>query len=99
MKNEDGFSFAETMLTLTVVMVIFGLLLPISYRMIVMLHHQKEDVHIAYTSHQAAIERGKGIYIGNRLVDEILYSWHWEGRVLCIEYMREENVYQSCESY
>ncbi|MET1014475.1 MAG: type II secretion system protein [Paenisporosarcina sp.] len=99
MKSERGYSFAETMLTLTVVMVIFGVLLPLSYHMIAKLNEQKVEVHLAYTSHQAAIERGKGIFIGNRIVEEVNYSWKWEGKVLCIDYTREKYTYQSCENY
>jgi hypothetical protein len=99
LKNEKGYSFAETMLTMTVVMVIFGSLLPISYQMFEKLHLQKVEVHLAFASHQAAIERGKGILNGFRKIDEINYSWIWEGRVLCIDYTIQENSYQSCEHY
>lgn len=99
MRNEKGFSFAEAMLTLTVTMVIFGSLLPISYRMLAKLHDQKIDVHLAYTSNQAAIERGKGILSGNRVMDKVNYSWTWEERLLCIDYTKTEIIYQSCENY
>ncbi len=99
MRNEKGFSFAEAMLTLTVTMVIFGSLLPISYRMFAKLNDQKIDVHLAYTSHQAAIERGQGILTGNRVMDKVNYSWTWEERLLCIDYTKTEITYQSCENY
>ena len=99
MRNEKGFSFAETILTLTVTMVIFGSLIPVSYRMFAKLHDQKVDVHLAYTSHQAAIERGYGILFGNRVVDKVNYSWTWEERLLCIDYTKTEIPYQTCENY
>ncbi len=99
MRNEKGFSFAEAILTLTVVMVIFGSLLPLSYRMLAKLHDQKIDVHLAYTSHQAAIERGKGILSGNRVMDNVNYSWTWKEKLLCIDYTNTEISYQSCENY
>ena len=80
-------------------MVIFGLLLPISYRMFAKLHDQKIDVHLAYTSHQASIERGNGILLGYRVLDKVHYSWKWEGRLLCIDYTNTENTYHLCKNY
>lgn len=99
LRNEKGYSFAEAMLTLTVTMVIFGSLLPISYRMFAKLHERKIDVHIAYTSHQAAIERENGILSGNRVVDKVNYAWTWEERLLCINYTKTEVTYQTCKNY
>lgn len=80
-------------------MVIFGLLLPISYRMFTKLNEQKTEVHLAYTAYQASIERRNGILYGNRIVDQVYYSWKWEERLLCVEYTNTKTSYQTCKNY
>lgn len=99
MKNELGFSLIETVLTLSVLMLIFGTLLPLSYQMMIKLSEEKQDMHVAVVSNQAAIERSKGVFAGSRVIDQVHYEWEWQIRTLCIHYLRLGVPYKSCEAF
>ena len=99
MKNEHGFSFFETILTLSILILIFGTLLPLSYQMMIKLSEEKQDLHVAVVSNQAAIERSKGVSEGSRVIDQVNYEWEWQIRMLCIHYLRVGVPYKSCEAY
>lgn len=99
MKNEEGFSFVETILTVSILMLLFGSLLPISYHMMSKLIEKKQEMHVAIVSNQAAIERKNGMFTGSRVLDNVTYDWQWNSRTLCIQYLRLGVPYQSCETY
>lgn len=99
MKNEQGFSFVETILTVSILMLLFGTLLPISYQMMSKLNERKQDMHVSFVSHQAAIGRAKGMFSGTRVLDNVEYNWQWQTRTLCISYLRAGNPNNSCETY
>lgn len=99
MKSELGFSLIETVLTLSILMLIFGTLLPISYQMMIKLSEEKQDVHVAVVSNQAAIERSKGVSKGSRVIDQVNYEWEWQIRTLCIQYLRRGAPYKSCKTF
>jgi type II secretory pathway pseudopilin PulG len=99
LKNEGGFSFIETILTVSILMLIFGSLLPISYHMMSKLIEKKQEMHVAIVSNQAAIERKNGMITGSRVFDNVIYDWQWQSRTLCIQYLRLGDPFQSCETY
>ncbi len=80
-------------------MLIFGTLLPISYQMMSKLGEEKQDMHVAVVSNQAAIERAKGMLTGSRVIDNVQYDWEWHIRTLCIHYLRLGVPYKSCEEF
>ncbi|MFX3674370.1 MAG: hypothetical protein ACE3JQ_07985 [Paenisporosarcina sp.] len=99
MKNEHGFSFVETILTVSILMLLFGTLLPLSYQMMSKLSERKQEMHVAFVSHQAAIKRTKGKFTGSRVLDNVQYNWQWETKTLCISYLRIGVPFKSCETY
>lgn len=99
MKSERGFSFLETILTVGILFLLFGTLLPISYQMMSKLNERKQDMHVAFVTHQAAIGRTKGMFSGTRVLENVEYNWQWQTRTLCISYLRAGYPNNSCETY
>ncbi|MGM0898156.1 MAG: hypothetical protein ACQEV0_09655 [Bacillota bacterium] len=76
---------AETMLSLFMVFLVFGSLLPLVHDMQVRLELKKERLAAYETLHVAAKAiASTGSTEGQRSVNGILYSWQAEGH--CVEY-------------
>lgn len=76
---------AETMLSLFMVFLIFGSLLPLVHDMQVRLELKKERLAAYETLHEAAkVVISSGSTHGERSVNGTLYSWQAEGH--CVEY-------------
>ncbi|MFC4711999.1 hypothetical protein [Planococcus dechangensis] len=84
-RNELGTSVAETMLSLFMVFLVFGSLLPLIQEMHIRLELKKER-HAAYeTLHEAAKQIVQSdAKAGTRTVNGIIYSWQSEGH--CVQY-------------
>lgn len=74
------------MLSLFMVFLVFGSLLPLAHEMHVRLELKKERFAAYETLHEAAkVIASTGRTEGQRSVNGILYSWQAEGH--CVEYM------------
>ncbi|WP_404467253.1 hypothetical protein [Planococcus rifietoensis] len=77
---------AETMLSLFMVFLVFGSLLPLAHEMQVRLELKKERLAAYETLHEAAKTiASAGSTEGQRSVNGILYSWQAEGP--CVDYV------------
>ncbi|WP_237150331.1 hypothetical protein [Planococcus maritimus] len=77
---------AETMLSLFMVFLVFGSLLPLAHEMHVRLELKKERLVAYETLHEAARTiASTGRTEGQRSVNGILYSWQADGH--CVEYV------------
>lgn len=77
---------AETMLSLFMVFLVFGSLLPLVHDMQVKLELKKERLAAYETLHEAAKSiASTGSTEGQRSVNGILYSWQAEGH--CVDYV------------
>ena len=77
---------AETMLSLFMVFLVFGSLLPLVHDMQVRLELKKERLAAYETLHEAAKTiASTGSAEGQRSVNGILYSWQADGH--CVEYV------------
>ncbi|ANU28352.1 hypothetical protein [Planococcus versutus] len=75
------------MVSLSIVFVIFGSLLPVMIGAQHSLHVKKERVNAFETLHEAAREKNAtGRMQGQRMVNGILYQWQMSDE-LCVEYM------------
>ncbi|AIY05299.1 hypothetical protein Plano_1334 [Planococcus sp. PAMC 21323] len=80
-------SWAETMLSLIMVFILFGSLLPMMIGIQHSLQVKKERVSAFETLHEAAREiSATGKLQGQRSVNNIFYSWEMDEK-LCVEYV------------
>lgn len=97
--NESGYSWPETILTLTIMMVVFSTLLPFSFQMLAGLESKKQDMRAKETMYQAAIlYTNYGITSGMRKEDATEYSWFADGDRLCVSYLNNNNKLKVCTS-
>ncbi|WP_203246922.1 hypothetical protein [Sporosarcina beigongshangi] len=95
--NEGGYSWSEAILTLTIVMVIFGSLLPLATTMTSKLQMKKMQMYAAETALQGAIYfKAHGLTAGYRQVDEVDYHWSIEGQAVCVSYHMVEQPIRKC---
>ena len=84
--NDRGMSWAETMVSLFMVFIIFGSLLPVMLSVQQNLQVKKERVSAFETLHEAAREiNSTGALQGKRTVNGIVYSWEMADS-LCVDY-------------
>ncbi|WJY28456.1 hypothetical protein [Sporosarcina trichiuri] len=97
--DETGYSWPEAILTLAVMMLIFGTLLPVSFRMMTGLESKKHEMYAKETMYQGALlHRSYGLQSGYRKEDGVLFSWTVEGTAICVSYMREQETRTVCSS-
>lgn len=95
--SEGGYSWPEAVLTLTIVIVIFGTLLPFSSIVTSKLHVKKAHMYAAETAYQGAIYfRAYGLMEGVRQVDGVDYDWTIDGQSVCVSYEIVEKVFNKC---
>jgi hypothetical protein len=98
--NEGGYSWPETILTLTIVIVIFGTLLPLSTFVTSNLQLKKAAMHASETAFQGAIYfNAYGLLEGVRRIEEIDYKWSINGRAVCVSYEIVDKVFDKCVNY
>ncbi len=86
-------------MTVTILFLIFGSLLPLANRMMMQLAHQKVALHVAITKHQAATAISKGNVSGEVRLDGIVYFWEWSRPLLCVRYVFLSTTRESCNNY
>ncbi|WP_146548328.1 hypothetical protein [Rummeliibacillus suwonensis] len=88
MINEEGHSLPETLLTLVIIILIFGTLLPFFYRLETSLYEKKLSLHAAEAALYAAgnIKKFKK-YEGQITIDQVTYSWEGDDQTICIRYL------------
>ncbi|MDN7245752.1 hypothetical protein [Planococcus shenhongbingii] len=84
--NEQGFSWAETMLSLFMLFILFGTLLPVMQQLQQSIHLKKERLIAYETLHEGAKEiHSLNILQGERRVNGVTYSWEMKDE-LCVSY-------------
>lgn len=95
--NEEGYSWPEAILTLTIVIVIFGTLLPFASIVTLKLQVKKAHMYAAETAHQGAIYfSAYGVMGGVRQVDGVDYDWTIDGQSVCVTFEVVEKVFNKC---
>lgn len=99
MNNEKGFSFVEMILTLSILFLVFGTLLPLANQMMFNLAEKKVALHVVVAKNQAATRIKKGDVSGEIFLDHMPYSWQWTEPTLCVRYYFFEELKESCDMY
>lgn len=95
--NEKGYSWPEAILTLGIMVVIFGSLLPFASVMIDKLNDKKLAMYAAETAMQATIVwRMHGVFEGNRIMDDVVFEWVIVEHGICVEYLSRDKVEKKC---
>lgn len=93
MKNSHGFSWPETILSLSITFIIATTILPFLNNMNVQLEDKKRDYQSSLVMYEATkMYAVENISTGSIRVDRVLYSFEVTGDKICIDYegMREE---------
>jgi hypothetical protein len=99
LNNNQGFSFVEAILTVSILFIVFGTLLPLSNQMMFQLAEKRVALHVAITKNQAATALQNGTNTGVVTIDEMDYYWSWSRPVLCVSYEFFEVSHESCDTY
>ncbi|MCG7336367.1 hypothetical protein MHZ95_13950 [Sporosarcina sp. ACRSM] len=95
--NEEGYSWPEAILTLSVIMMVFYTLLPLATAMTIRLHLNKLEMYAAETALQGAISfHAYGLIEGSRQFEEVDYQWVIEGQAVCVSYLVNEEKKMKC---
>ena len=85
--DEGGYSWPEAILTLTIVIIIFGTLLPFATKVTSKLQMKKAQMHATETAYQGAIYfNAYGMKEGITSIEGVNYDWTVEGHSVCVSY-------------
>ena len=95
MKNSHGFSWPETILSLSITFIIATTILPLLNIMMVQLEDKKRSYHSSLVMHEVAkMYTVEGISTGVMDIEHVTYSYEFEIEKdeICVDYegMREE---------
>lgn len=86
-KNERGHSWPEAMLSLLIIMLIFGSLLPLASALHAASVNKKQAASAAETAYQAAIHfKRSSQTAGSRIIEKAEYRWVVAERGICVNY-------------
>ncbi|KOS68075.1 hypothetical protein AEA09_05575 [Lysinibacillus contaminans] len=95
--NENGYSFVETILSVVIIMLLCGTLIPISYTMKTNLHHKKLEVFAAETAYEGVkISHYQGINEGTKMIEGVAYHWSFDGQQICVTFQNTKGNRTKC---
>lgn len=95
--NEKGQSWPEAMLSLVIILVIFGSLLPLATTLMLSVAEKKQVMIAAETSYQAAIHfNSSGKTAGRRTHESIHYDWTIATGQVCVAYTVQQIEHTKC---
>lgn len=97
--DEKGYSWPEALLTLAIVMLIFGTLLPHSILLRDRLEMKKISMYAAETLYVASLlNQSYGYQQGERSRGGISFEWQWREHELCVYYSVQQQRNVKCVS-
>lgn len=100
MNNEKGYSWPESILSLVVITVIFGTLLPFYSQMSTRLEMKKLGMHASESAyHGAILYQAYGMMTGTNLIDRTLYNWSVENDGICVTYHYIDQELVKCVAF
>lgn len=100
-KNNRGFSLAETMLALSIFVVIFLTLIPMTLYLYENIENSKKRLHAMISNYDGTIIHNNipSKFSGDFIVDGIKYHWKIKDQTICSSYVEGEKVKSSCVQY
>lgn len=100
MNNEKGYSWPESILSLVVVAVIFGTLLPFYSHLSARLEMKRLSMHASESAyHGALIYNSYGMMVGAKLIDGTIFNWSVEDEGVCVAYTFIDQEFLKCVSW
>ncbi|MDN4609025.1 hypothetical protein [Sporosarcina highlanderae] len=100
MINENGYSWPESILSLGIVMVIFGTLFPFYSHMTMRLEMKRLEMHAAETAyHGAILHKSYGLSEGINRIQEVAYKWTVNSDSICVKYNFIETEVIKCLNF
>ncbi|WP_060210291.1 hypothetical protein [Sporosarcina koreensis] len=100
MTNERGYSWPESILSLVIITVVFGTLLPLYSHMSARLEMKKLGMHAAESAyHGAILHNAYGMMAGTNHIEKTLYNWSVESEGICVTYTYIEREFVKCIAY
>ncbi|MFS0689730.1 hypothetical protein AB1K89_10850 [Sporosarcina sp. 179-K 8C2 HS] len=97
MINEKGYSWPEAMLSLVVITVIFGTLLPLYSHLSERLEMKKMAMHAAESAyHGAILYHAYGMMAGTNRIEKSVYQWSIDSEGICVTYHYIEREFVKC---
>lgn len=85
--NESGTGLVETLLTIVIIMLIAGSLVPLQSTLRQTLHHQKLQLHASEVAYQGSLQVMRGqAYSGVMHVEGVRYVWQFEDDKICVTF-------------
>lgn len=95
--NSKGTSFVETLLSISILFVITGSLIPLSYNMKSTLYNKKLELYASETAYEAAKMIHNGYKSnGVKVIDNVEFNWFYDGRQICIEFTNLNGERKKC---
>lgn len=95
--NEHGFSLVETILSVAIMMLLCGTLIPVSYTMKTNLYHKKLEVFATETAYEGLkIYHVKQIHEGTKVIEGVVYHWTFDGQQVCVTFENTKEDRQKC---
>lgn len=90
MRNERGYSWPETMLTLFIFIIIFGTIMPVAVKMQNQLARKEKEMLASEVLAQSAIRyKAYGETFGSVYRNGAIFQWEYEQYKLCVSYINE----------
>lgn len=95
--NEHGVSLVEAMLTLFILMLIVGSLIPLHTKLNESLYKAKLELHASEVAYQGALQASRGeARQGTIVVEHITYNWYLEQGEICISFHESGEEHLKC---
>lgn len=95
MKNNNGFSWPETILSLSITFIIATTLLPLLHNITVQLEEKKRKYHASIVMHEATkMFITENISTGSMHIEKVAYMFTIDDESICVNYegVREEKT-------
>ena len=95
--NCKGIAFVETLLTLAIILVITGSLIPLSYQLKTTLYNQKLELHASEAALDAARQiKAQSKHTGAQTIEQNEYQWTYDGEHICVQYQNLSGEQVKC---
>ncbi|MFD1926574.1 hypothetical protein ACFSFY_00605 [Sporosarcina siberiensis] len=98
--NEKGYSWPEAMLTLLIVLIVFGTLLPLATKTTSFIHAKKQLMRAAETAyHGSILYKAYRIDSGTHTIEDLNYDWKIDDNSVCVSYLVIDKEEEKCVDY
>ncbi|MCM3389931.1 hypothetical protein M3649_17575 [Ureibacillus chungkukjangi] len=85
--NCKGIAFVETLLTVAIILIIAGSLIPLSYQLKSSLYNQKLELHASETALDAAKQiKAQSKIAGSKTIELKEFHWTYDGEQICVQF-------------